>query len=67
MAVIGFPSLDGKTKPKAGEIYRFWAYETLSAAGFPTEAFAKLEIPAFATTGLHFGSKLVVLKQLDAK
>ena len=51
-------------KPAAGDSFSFWAYETVEAAGYPTEAFEKIGEPSFATMGLHFRPKLVILKML---
>ena len=54
------------SKPSLGTVFRFWGYETIATAGFPTEAFRKLGEPPFATVGLHFRPRLVVLKRLEA-
>jgi len=62
---IDIPSLHEDQKPRIGMIYRFWAYETVHASGYPTEAFEKIGELPFATAGLHFRSKLVVLKNLQ--
>lgn len=51
-------------KPKVGTAYRFWAYETVQAAGYPSEAFEKMGKPLMAAVPLHFRPKLVVLKTL---
>ena len=62
---IDIPSHHDKQKPQIGMIYRFWAYETIHASGYPTEAFEKLGKLPFATVGLHFRPMLVVLKDLQ--
>lgn len=62
---IDIPNLPMESRVKKGLVYKYWAYETVQAAGYPTEAFSKLGVPPFATTGLHFRSKLVILKTLD--
>jgi hypothetical protein len=64
---IDIPVFARAEKPHVGKTYHFWAYETVEAAGYPSEAFEKLGIPSFATHALHFRSKLVVLKQFDPK
>ena len=62
---IDIPSLQDKQKPQIGSIYRFWAYETVHDAGYPTEAFKKIGVRSFTTVGLYFRPKLVVLKELQ--
>lgn len=64
---IDIPASLGVVKPRIGQSFHFWAYETVAAAGYPTEAFRKIGEQAFTTEGLHFRSKLVVLKMLDTK
>lgn len=64
---IDIPHSQEGQKPKVGQVYHFWAYETVAAGGYPTEAFEKIGEQPFATQGLHFRSKLVVLKTLTAK
>jgi hypothetical protein len=64
---IDVPYSRNNQKPKVGQVYHYWAYETVVASGYPTEAFEKLGEPPFATVGLHFRSKLVVLKTLTPK
>ena len=64
---IDIPHSQGDLKPEVGQVYHYWAYETVAAGGYPTEAFEKLGELPFATVGLHFRSKLVVLKPLTAK
>lgn len=54
-------------EPTVGTAFRFWGYETVIASGYPTEAFEKLGELPFATVGLHFRSKLVILKLLNTK
>jgi hypothetical protein len=62
---IDIPRLHGDQKPRIGMTYRFWAYETVQASGYPADAFRKFGKDAFATVGLHFRSKLIVLKKLE--
>jgi len=64
---IDIPHSQEGQKPKVGQVYHYWAYETVAAGGYPTEAFEKIGEPSFATRSLHFRSKLVVLKTLTAK
>jgi hypothetical protein len=64
---IDIPHSDEGQKPKVGRVYHFWAYETVTDGGYPTELSEKLgEVPP-TTVELHFRSKLVVLKALTAK
>lgn len=46
-------SLDGP-KPRRGQTFHFWAYETVVASGYPTEAFKEFSEGAFSTIELHF-------------
>ncbi len=40
-------------QPKVGMVFRFWGYETVTASGYPTEAFDKLGELPFATEGFE--------------
>jgi hypothetical protein len=62
---IDFPSPQNGLKSRVGMIFRFLAYETVHASGYPAEAFEKSGQLPFATPGLHFRPKLVVLKDLN--
>lgn len=64
---IDLPESPGARKPQAGQTWYFWGYETVKAAGYPAEAFDKIGEQPKATTGLHFRSRLVVLKRLVAE
>ena len=64
---IDIPNSPEGQKPKIGQVHHPWAYETVATGGYPTEAFEKIGELSFATQGLHFRSKLVVLKTLTAQ